>query len=87
MGSLNKTLMEQTKFFDADVIVIGSSIASQSVIQQLKDTSLRVLVLEGGDVVMVVLPRERLDYTSLNPGDRLHITTRQTRTFEPDYAI
>jgi hypothetical protein len=43
--------------------------------------------LEGGDVVMVVLPRERLDYTSLNPGDRLHITTRQTRTFEPDYAI
>lgn len=50
MGLLNKTLMEQTKFFDADVIVIGSSIASQSVIQQLKDTALRVLVLEGGDV-------------------------------------
>ena len=45
------------------------------------------LVLEGGDVVMVVLPRERLDYASLNSGDRLHITTRQTRTFEPDYAI
>ena len=42
--------MEQTKFFDADVIVIGSSIASQSVIQQLKDSPLRVLVLEGGDV-------------------------------------
>ena len=41
--------MEQNKFFDADVIVIGSSIASQSVIQQLQGTSLRILVLEGGD--------------------------------------
>ncbi len=45
------------------------------------------LILEGGDVVMVVLRRERLDYASLNPGDCLHITSRMARTFEPDYAI
>jgi choline dehydrogenase-like flavoprotein len=43
--------MEPTKFFDADVVVIGTSIATQSVIGQLKNTDLRILVLEGGDVM------------------------------------
>jgi choline dehydrogenase-like flavoprotein len=42
--------MEPTKFFDADVIVIGSSIATQSVIHPLLNSNLRILVLEGGDL-------------------------------------
>ena len=41
--------MDPIKYFDADVIVIGTSIASQTVIQQLKNSNLRILVLEGGD--------------------------------------
>ena len=41
--------MEPSKSFDADVIVIGSSIATQSVIGQLRNTNLRIMVLEGGD--------------------------------------
>jgi sulfate transport system ATP-binding protein len=45
------------------------------------------LMLDGGDVVMVVLPRERLNYSSLKIGDKLHITSRQSRTFELDYSI
>ena len=42
--------MEKDKFFDADVIVIGTGFASQSVLHQLRDSQLRILVLEGGDL-------------------------------------
>jgi len=41
--------MDPIKYFDADVIVIGTSIAAQTVIGQLKNTDLKILVLEGGD--------------------------------------
>ena len=45
------------------------------------------LILEGGDVVMAQLPRERIDYRELKAGDALHITSREARTFVPDFVI
>ena len=42
--------MDPIKYFDADVIVIGTSIASQTVIGQFKNSNLKILVLEGGDL-------------------------------------
>ena len=42
--------MEPIKYFDADVIVIGTSIATQTVIGQIKGSGLKILVLEGGDL-------------------------------------
>jgi choline dehydrogenase-like flavoprotein len=36
--------------FDADIIVIGTSVATQTVIGQLKNSNLKILVLEGGDL-------------------------------------
>ena len=41
--------MEPVKTFDADVIVIGTSIATQTVLLPLLKTNARILVLEGGD--------------------------------------
>ena len=45
------------------------------------------LTLEGGEVVMAQLPRERLDYRDLRSGDLLHVTSREARTFVPDFVI
>jgi sulfate transport system ATP-binding protein len=45
------------------------------------------LNLASGEVVVAQLPRECIDYNQLNPGDRLHITRREVRTFVPDFAI
>jgi hypothetical protein len=42
--------MEPIKYFDADVIVIGTSVATQTVIGQIKNSGLKILVLEGGDL-------------------------------------
>jgi hypothetical protein len=41
--------MEPVKTFDTDVIVIGTSIATQTVLLPLLKTNARILVLEGGD--------------------------------------
>lgn len=41
--------MDPIKYFDADVVVIGTSIATQTVIGQIKSSGLKILVLEGGD--------------------------------------
>jgi sulfate transport system ATP-binding protein len=45
------------------------------------------LTLASGDVVMAQLPRERIDYRELKAGDALHITSREARTFVPDFVI
>jgi sulfate transport system ATP-binding protein len=45
------------------------------------------LTLAGGEEVIVQLPRERIDHRTLKAGDALHITSRDVRTFVPDYAI
>ncbi|MFM7653188.1 MAG: sulfate/molybdate ABC transporter ATP-binding protein [Vulcanococcus sp.] len=45
------------------------------------------LTLASGDVVMAQLPRERIDYRDLQAGDALHITSRTSRTFVPDFVI
>jgi sulfate transport system ATP-binding protein len=45
------------------------------------------LTLSSGEVVIAQLPRERIDYQQLKAGDELHITSRETRTFVPDYVI
>lgn len=45
------------------------------------------LVLTDGSVVVAQFPREQLPYTTLSPGDELHILIRQARTFVPDYSI
>jgi sulfate transport system ATP-binding protein len=55
-----------------------------------------VLTLASGEVVVAQLPRERIDYRELQAGDALHITSRDSRTFEtsrepesfvPDFVI
>ena len=43
-------MAEQTKFIDADLIIIGTSFTSQSIIHQLRDSNLRIVILEGGDL-------------------------------------
>ena len=45
------------------------------------------LTLENGEQVIAQLPRERIDYSNLKSGDALHITSRESRTFVPDYVI
>jgi sulfate transport system ATP-binding protein len=45
------------------------------------------LLLASGEVLMAQLPRERVDYRSLKAGDELHITSRESRTFVPDFVI
>ena len=45
------------------------------------------LTLNSGEVVVAQLPRERIDYRELQAGDALHITSRDSRTFVPDFVI
>jgi sulfate transport system ATP-binding protein len=45
------------------------------------------LVLENDEVVIAQFPREQVDYTRIKTGDVLHVKSRQTRTFVPDYSI
>lgn len=45
------------------------------------------LVLADGQVVTAQIPRDQLAYDSLAPGDRLHIRSREARSFVPDYSI
>jgi sulfate/thiosulfate transport system ATP-binding protein len=45
------------------------------------------LTLASGEVVVAQLPRERIDYRELKTGDALHITSRDSRTFVPDFVI
>ncbi len=45
------------------------------------------LTLASGEVVVAQLPRERMDYRELQPGDALHLTSRDSRTFVPDFVI
>jgi len=45
------------------------------------------LTLENGEQVIAQLPRERIDYSNLKSGDALHITSRESRTFVPDFVI
>jgi sulfate transport system ATP-binding protein len=45
------------------------------------------LTLDSGEVVVAQLPRERLDYRELISGDVLHVTSREARTFVPDFVI
>jgi len=45
------------------------------------------LTLASGEVVVAQLPRERIDYRELQAGDALHITSRESRTFVPDFVI
>lgn len=50
--------MDPIKFFDADVIAIGTSIATQSVMQQLRGTNAKIIVLEGGDKELTPFAQE-----------------------------
>jgi sulfate transport system ATP-binding protein len=45
------------------------------------------LTLSSGEVLVAQLPRERIDYHQFKAGDQLHITSRESRTFVPDFAI
>ena len=45
------------------------------------------LTLASGEVVVAQLPRERIDYRELKAGDAMHITSRDSRTFVPDFVI
>lgn len=45
------------------------------------------LILASGEVVVAQLARERMDDQELRPGDALHITSRDSRTFVPDFVI
>jgi sulfate transport system ATP-binding protein len=45
------------------------------------------LILASGEVVVAQLPRERMDYHDLQAGEALHITSRESRTFVPDFVI
>jgi sulfate transport system ATP-binding protein len=45
------------------------------------------LTLASGELVVAQLPRERIDYHGLKAGDALHITSRESRTFVPDFVI
>ena len=45
------------------------------------------LTLNSGEVVVAQLPRERIDCRELQAGDALHITSRDSRTFVPDFVI
>lgn len=45
------------------------------------------LTLASGEVVVAQLPRERVDVREFQAGDALHITSRESRTFVPDFVI
>ena len=45
------------------------------------------LVLSDGQVLTAQIPRERMAFDSVKPGSRLHVRTREVRTFVPDYSI
>ena len=45
------------------------------------------LILATGEIVVAQLPRERMDYRELQAGDALHVTSRDSRTFVPDFVI
>jgi sulfate transport system ATP-binding protein len=45
------------------------------------------LTLASGEIVVAQLPRERIDYRDLQAGDALHITSRESRSFVPDFVI
>lgn len=45
------------------------------------------LTLASGEVVVAQLPRDRMDYHDLRAGDALHITSRESRVFVPDFVI
>ena len=45
------------------------------------------LVLADATEIIAQIPRERIDYRKLQPGDQLHVVSRQARTFVPDYSI
>lgn len=45
------------------------------------------LVLADGQVITAQIPRERLNLAAFQVGDRLHVRSREARTFVPDYSI
>jgi sulfate transport system ATP-binding protein len=45
------------------------------------------LVLADATEIIAQIPRERIDYSQLQPGAELHVVSRQVRTFVPDYSI
>jgi len=45
------------------------------------------LVLADGQVITAQIARERLNPDSFKVGDRLHVRSREARTFLPDYSI
>ncbi len=45
------------------------------------------LILDSGEVVVAQLPREHMDGRELQAGDALHVTSRDSRTFVPDFVI
>ncbi|WP_216900013.1 sulfate/molybdate ABC transporter ATP-binding protein [Synechococcus sp. CCY 9618] len=45
------------------------------------------LVLDSQEVVVAQFPRDQIDYRTLRPGDRLHVVSRQARSFVPDFSI
>ncbi len=45
------------------------------------------LVLADGQVITAQIARERLSPGGFQVGDRLHVRSRETRTFLPDYSI
>jgi len=45
------------------------------------------LTLAGGEQIVAQLPRERIDLQRLQAGAQLHITSREARTFVPDFVI
>jgi sulfate transport system ATP-binding protein len=45
------------------------------------------LVLADGQVITAQIPRERMNLAAYQVGDRLHVRSREARTFVPDYSI
>jgi sulfate transport system ATP-binding protein len=45
------------------------------------------LALADGQVVMAQIPRDQINYASLHVGRRLHIRSREARSFVHDYSI
>ena len=45
------------------------------------------LVLADGQVITAQIPRERMNFSAFELGDRLHVRSREARTFVPDYSI
>jgi len=45
------------------------------------------LVLADATEIVAQIPRERIDYSRLQPGDELHVVSRQARSFVPDFSI